>query len=185
MILNNLYSFFANFVYRIMSATHSSVLPNTKVTALKVIFQAGLIAGFLNVSAVIILLMNNSSVENPAILFNYIASGLIGSGAFKAGIAGVALGVALHFFISLSFAFLFYLIYPQVKRLIVSPFISGILYGLFIWFVMNFVVLRLSKIDHIPLTISDCFTGLILVMVFAGIPISFTINKYYKLLSAS
>lgn len=168
-----------------MSATHSSVLPNTKLSSLKVIFQAGSIAGLLSICAVIILLINNSSVDDPTILFKYIASGLIGIAAFKAGIAWVGLGVALHFFISLSFAFLFYLIYPQVKRLIVSPFISGILYGFFVWFVMNFVVLRLSRIEHIPLSITDCFTGLILVMIFVGIPISFIINKFYKQFCAS
>ena len=162
-----------------MSAHHSSLLTVYQPRAFSAVFQAGLIAGFLDAIAAIILFYNDSG-KNPIIIFNYIASGLIGPSAFKQSIPIAFLGLLLHFVIALAFALLFFLIYPQVERLKLNPFISGTLYGTFVWFIMNFVVLRLSQIPNAPLSIIDCFTELVMLIIFVGIPISLTIDKYYK-----
>lgn len=162
-----------------MSAHHSSLLTAKQPHAFKSVFQAGLIAGFLDALAAVILFFNTSG-KNPVIIFNYIASGLMGPAAFKGGLSIAFLGLLLHFIIAFAFALLFFLIYPQVKRLKLNPLLSGTFYGTFVWFVMNFVVLRLSRIPNVSLNIIDCFTELLVLVIFVGIPISLTVDKHYK-----
>ena len=162
-----------------MSVQQSSILGAKQPGAYRSVIYAGLIAGFLDVLAAVILFANKSG-NNPIIIFNYIASGLIGPTAFKGGLPIVLLGLLLHFLIAFAFALLFFMIYPQVKRLIMNPLLSGFFYGIFVWFMMNFVILRLSRIPNMPLNIVDFFTELLVLIVFLGIPISLTIGKHYK-----
>lgn len=162
-----------------MSAYHSSFLTAKQPRAIKSVLQAGLIAGFLAAAAAIILFFNTTG-KNPIIIFNYVASGLIGPSAFTGGVPIAFLGLLLHFIIAVAFALLFFLIYPQIKRLKINPFVSGIFYGTLVWFIMNFVVLRLSQIPNVPLSIIDCFTELLLLIIFLGVPISLTVDKHYE-----
>src|SRR5690349_18051245 len=73
-----------------------------------------------------------------------VASGLLGAAAFKGGVAIGALGLFLHFVIALSAATIFYLASRWVPFLLRRPIISGVIYGLIIYAVMNLVVLPLS-----------------------------------------
>ena len=73
-----------------------------------------------------------------------VASGLLGAPAFNGGLATAALGLALHFFIAFSAAAIFYMAARTIPILTQRAFLSGILYGLVIYAVMNLVVLPLS-----------------------------------------
>ena len=81
-----------------------------------------------------------------------VASGLLGKASFEGGNATVLLGLALHFFI----AFVMALVYVRASRhlpvLTAKPLLMGVLYGVALYVVMNFVVVPLSQIGFRPLT---------------------------------
>lgn len=66
----------------------------------------GLIAGTLDISENLI--FNQLRGITPQMVFQYIASGLIGMKSFGAGSASVALGVVLHYCIALIWTAIFY-----------------------------------------------------------------------------
>lgn len=96
-----------------------------------------------------------------------IASGVLGVSSFKGGLTSAALGVGLHFLIALSFAAFYNAaarIFPVLTR---QAMLCGPLYGAAIYFLMNWVVLPLSrapKFKHNPVsTLSDLASHLFLV----------------------
>src|SRR5260370_37563812 len=60
----------------------------------------GLLAGTLDIAENLI--FNQARGITPQMVFQYIASGLLGMRAFRAGFLSVALGVVLHYFIALA-----------------------------------------------------------------------------------
>lgn len=66
----------------------------------KTIFIAGLVAGTLDAVAAILLFAHPVTLHNISNIFRYIASGLIGQGAFANGLVYPFLGLFLHFLIA-------------------------------------------------------------------------------------
>lgn len=102
-----------------------------------------------------------------------IASGLLGAAAFKGGAATAALGLALHYGIVIVAAFVFWLVARRRAWLRDEPITAGLLYGVAIYAVMNFVVLPLSAYPfpmNFPLLRTA--TGLLAHMVLVGLPIA-------------
>ena len=133
----------------------------------------GVFAGTLDIGAAALL----NSVS-PLVVLLSIASGILGKTAYHAGLAGVALGLGLQWMMS-SIAALIYLIggrlLPLSRR---SWTASGILYGLVVFFVMNYVVVPLSaavpKVVFTPLT----FMGNLLANVVFGLIIAFVVHRF-------
>jgi hypothetical protein len=75
-------------------------------------------------------------------------------------------------------AFLF-LIYPAVSKFIKNKFIIGILYGLFIWAIMNLVVVPLSKATQFPFNIKQAVIAALILICMIGIPVALIAHQYY------
>jgi hypothetical protein len=107
-----------------------------------------------------------------------VASGLLGPAAFQGGMSTAALGLCLHFFIAFSAAAVFYLASRRLPLLTRRPVLSGILYGVLIYAVMNLVVLPLSAYPRrtsFPLLVLA--TGLFVHMFFIGLPIALATRR--------
>lgn len=86
----------------------------------------------------------------PGVILTFIASGLIGKAAFHVGLTAVALGLALQWSMALIIAGI-YLLVGRAVRLAPRNWIArGLVAGLVIFIVMNFVVLPLSAAPHLP-----------------------------------
>lgn len=111
----------------------------------RVVAVAGLLAGALDLTFAFIFYSFQGATA-PGILRG-IASGLIGhEAAFAAGSAPVALGAALHFFIAVSAAFVFYAASRRFPLLVRRPLASGAAFGVAVYLVMHFIVIPLSRI---------------------------------------
>jgi uncharacterized membrane protein YagU involved in acid resistance len=86
-------------------------------------------------------------VSPPAILRG-IASGVLGHGAFSMGPWTIALGAALHFFIAVCAAFIFYLASRRFSVLTRRPLLCGAIFGLAVYIAMHFMVLPLSRVHY-------------------------------------
>jgi hypothetical protein len=74
---------------------------------------------------------------------------------------------------------LFYYLYPRMKVLTANKFIVGLLYGIFVWCVMNLIVVPLSQIPARPFQLQGAVINAVVLMFMIGLPISLMANKYY------
>ena len=147
--------------------------------AVRTVIWAGFVAGVLDALAAMTLFMIRGG-KNPTDVWKYVASGLFEKVALTGGSDMVLWGLAFHFFIALSFALFFFLIYPRLHRLIPSPVVAGLLYGVFAWLVMNRIVLPLSNVPAAPFNLVRALIGMAIIMVMVGLPIALIINRYYR-----
>jgi Na+/alanine symporter len=110
-----------------------------------------------------------------------IASGLIGRSAFQGGTATWILGLALHFFIALSMAAVYYAASRKLRFLTEYPLVCGLFYGMGLYLVMNLVVVPLSAIHaRGPLNREDLIQGLLVHMFLIALPIAYSVRMFSK-----
>lgn len=80
----------------------------------------------------------------PTRIFQSIAAGLLGRASFEGGMRTAMLGVVLHYFIALSIVVVYWLIARRVPLLLRYAVPCGVVYGLIVYAVMNYVVIPLS-----------------------------------------
>jgi len=154
-------------------------LPTAKGTSLvKAILLAFLIAGTLDIAAAFINYMAQGG-KKPEIILKFIASGVFDRDAFKGGWDMMAWGLFFHYLIAFLFTLFYFMIYPFLKLQKVHPVVSGLVYGVFVWLIMNQVVLRLSHVPSQPFDIKQAVIGMLILMFCLGLPISLIANKYY------
>ena len=100
-----------------------------------VVLWIGLLAGTLDITENLI--FNQLRGISPKMVFQYIASGLVGRKAFQGGLGSVALGVVLHYAIALIWTGMFYLASRRVLIAIRRPIVSGLLYSCAIYLFMK------------------------------------------------
>lgn len=114
----------------------------------------------------------------PALAVKAVASGLLGRAALEGGASMFVLGLALHFFIALSAALLYYLASTRLALLRERVLVPGAVFGVSVYLVMNFVVLPLSaapfKLSYPPLTLA---LGLLVHVVCIGWPIAAFVRR--------
>jgi hypothetical protein len=110
--------------------------------AARTIAVTGLIVGAMDISSAIIIAIARGSTVTR--LMQFIASGLLGPTAFQGGPAIVALGLALHFLIAFSLVAVFYAATRSFGFLRRQAVVSGLVYGLIVFGVMNLIVLPFS-----------------------------------------
>jgi hypothetical protein len=106
----------------------------------------------------------------PVRIFHSIASGLLGRSAFQGGVATAALGVCLHFFIAFLIVSVFYLASLGAPVLTRYPLAAGVLYGIAVYFVMNYVVLPLSAAGRGPFVLPVFVNGILIHALGVGMP---------------
>jgi hypothetical protein len=114
----------------------------------------------------------------PERLLQLIASGLLGNEAYSGGLPVAALGLTLHVVIAISLAAVYWVTVQRFQMLSRYAMVSGMIYGMVIFVVMNFVVLPLSAFPH-PFRFSLVGTGTnFLAHVFlVGVPIALAARK--------
>jgi hypothetical protein len=153
----------------------------------KLVFRSGpitailritLVAGTLDISENII--FNAFRHVTPYMIFQYIASGLVGMKSFDAGIASVALGVAIHYAIALAWTVLFFVASRRLEILVRRPVICGLLYGGVVYMIMNFVVLPLTRVPHSEkaTTLASRINGVAALLFCIGLTISLMVRRH-------
>jgi hypothetical protein len=143
------------------------------------IFLGGLIAGTLDLTAACVYSWLRASVS-PVRVFQFIASGVLGTDSFTGGAKSAVLGVALHFLIATVATTVFYFASRAWFFLIEHPIVSGLLYGIPVYAFMNFVVLPLSQVTQRPQPISSRLINLAILMFCIGLPIALIVRRYAR-----
>jgi len=119
--------------------------------------------------------------STPDRVFCYVASGVFGQDAFAGGLPIAAMGLLFHFIVAMGWTALFFVVLPKISFFSSNKFAAGAVYGIFIWIMMNFVVVPLSNVPPGPFH----FTWKTLIMIgihmfVIGVPISYFANNYYS-----
>lgn len=142
------------------------------------ILLAGLVAGTLDALAAIALYLARGG-KTPTTIFKYIASGVFGSDAFSGGAAMIVWGIFFHYLIAFSFTLFFFWVYPKVPFLQKNKVVSGLLYGLCVWLVMNLIVVPLSQVPPPTFELSNAIINILILMGCIGLPIAFFAHHFY------
>jgi uncharacterized membrane protein YagU involved in acid resistance len=140
---------------------------------IKTIFLAGLVAGTLDILAAIVIL----SKMNAEKLLQYVASGVYGKAAFEGGAKMAWAGLGFHYLIACCFAAFFYILFNIVPFVRKYKIVSGLLFGIFVWIVMNLIVLPFTNVSRGSFTVKGVVLNMTILMLAMGLPISIITNK--------
>lgn len=147
----------------------------------RAILWGGLIAGALDITYAIVFSYLRSNVA-PAVILQSVASGLLGANSYQGGFATAALGLFLHFLIAYIWAALYYFASLKLDVLARVPYVCGVVYGVLIYVVMNYVVIPLSAVPPRtgPRPTLVLVTGLLIHMLGIGLPIALATRRFSK-----
>jgi hypothetical protein len=114
----------------------------------------------------------------PLHVWQGVASGLLGERAFREGWLSGGIGLLLHFAIAFSVAAVFVEACPQLPFLARAYWISGPLYGVIVFLVMNLAVVPISARPKRPASSQIIFVQLIIHVLFVGLPIAMAANRF-------
>ncbi|OQP61285.1 hypothetical protein A3860_06125 [Niastella vici] len=146
---------------------------------LKTIAWVGLLAGTLDILAAFIQVYIARGTS-PEIVLRFIASGAFGKVAFSGGWQMPLAGLLFQYIIAYSFTTLFFLLYPSIKIMSKSIAATAIVYGIFIYVVMNMVVLPLTRIPAITFHLDKALLASGILIVAIGLPLSIFARKFYR-----
>lgn len=149
---------------------------SSRSKAFSLVLRVGFIAGTLDITEDLV--FNQFRGIAPTMVFQYIASGLIGVKSFHGGLASAALGMVLHYVIALTWTGVFYAVSRKFASLGRRPVIWGLLYGSAVYLFMNLIVLPLSGVPHTPsaTTTPALINGVLAVIVCIGLAISLLVS---------
>jgi hypothetical protein len=130
-------------------ATANTLSLTTRNSLLRTIVLGGMcifIIQFIHQWVVATLLQGNPF----ALVWQYIASGALGTAAFEAGVATVLLGLLFHLIISFIIAGVFILSADRIPLLRRYAMAGALLYGFGVFIVMNLIVVPLSAAPPVP-----------------------------------
>lgn len=105
----------------------------------------------------------------------------MGKSATTPGTTLIAIfGLALHYFIAFSFTIFFFLIYPKLKIMAWNKYVTAFVYGLFVWAIMNLVVVPLSNVTHGTFNLKNAAINAGILIIAIGLPVSLIAQVYYS-----
>lgn len=153
-----------------------------KKSSIKVILLAWLLVGTLDILSAFVDYYISTG-DNPLFILKYVASGALGEAAFAGGAGTMLLGLLFHYLFAFFFTVLFFWLYPRIGFLSRNKILTGIGYGIFVWIIMNLIVVQLSRAPHAPIKdmkAEKILKSALILIAMIGLPLSFIANKYFS-----
>lgn len=159
-------------------AARAAISPRRR--ALAAILWITLVAGTLDIGENII--YNAFRSVTPYMIFQYIASGLIGRAAFGAGWASVALGVLIHYLIAFTWAAIFFMASWKLPVLVRRAVVAGLIYGGIVYLLMTYLVLPLTRVPHLtrPITLAGRVNAIAALLFCIGLTIALLTRRHFQ-----
>ncbi len=146
----------------------------------KRLLLTGLIAGTLDIlSAYVNGFIRTGHISRK--MFQYIAGGAIGlKNSLNGGLPVILLGVFIHYFIAFLFTFFFFVLYRKNRFFGLNKFVAALVYGIFIWTVMNLIVLPLSALPPGTIKPGNALLDCLILAAMIGLPCAISASAYYR-----
>jgi uncharacterized membrane protein YagU involved in acid resistance len=135
---------------------------------LSAIFLGGVIAATIDIGAASLI-----TGRSPTFIMQAIAGGLLGKATFDGGIGTMILGTVLQELMGILIATIYVVLSKTVSRLLRRWILSGLAYGVIIFFVMNYVVVPLSALKSTPHFTPVKFAANMAAMLLFGLIVAF------------
>ncbi len=144
------------------------------------IVKAGLIVGTLDILSAFIHVFIKTGNFIPLAILKFVASGVFGKDAAAGGSMMVLAGLFIHYSIAITFTIAFFLLYPRIKTLSKNKIITGIIYGILVWAIMNLIVLPFTNVSPRPFNMLNAILNIGILIICVGIPLSLMADSFYK-----
>ncbi|HYC98102.1 hypothetical protein [Brevundimonas sp.] len=142
--------------------------------------RAAVLAGLAGGAADILTAFVIYRPATPVVILQAVGSGVLGAEAFSGGVGAAAFGLAAHFLIAIIFAAIFVAAAVQAPVALRRPVLSGLLFGVVVYGVMNAIVVPLSMSPERP-TPPDHMIGLgLMAHAFFGLALSFVAARMLR-----
>ena len=138
----------------------------------------GLIAGTMDITAALVVYGHYGLT--PIRLLQDIAAGLLGVRAFEGGLPTALLGLLCHFVVAFGAAAVFFLASRSLSFLIQHAVLSGVLYGVAVYFFMNRIVVPLSAARKYPFSLKMMVIGVVIHIFCIGLPIALSVKQFSR-----
>lgn len=143
------------------------------------VIKAGAIVGTLDILAACTYYAIKTGGSNPLNVLKFVAAGVFGKDASTGGGMMILAGLIFHYCIAFAFTVFFFWLFSKTLVLARNKIMTGVLYGIFIWTVMNLVVIPLSNIPPRPFNVVNSIINAVILIVCIGLPLSFMANKSF------
>jgi hypothetical protein len=143
------------------------------------ILISGILVGSLDILSAFLFVFIKTGKPQVFNILKFIASGIFGKAASTGGRKMILAGLILHYLIAFLFTVFFFWLYPRMQILSKNRWASGIIYGAFVWIVMNGVVVPLSNVAHRPFSLTGALINVCILIICIGIPLSLIANSYF------
>jgi hypothetical protein len=158
-----------------MNVTTTANQTNYQGPALRGILLGGFFAGLADfIYPTVKTVINGGPWVRP---WKGVASGLLGQTARDGGLEMVVLGAALHWFICISAAAILYFVASRVKFIPRQWILLGIIHGIAVLLVMNYVILPLSAIGQGIYPLATLHISAFWHIVLVGLPTAFFVSR--------
>jgi hypothetical protein len=114
----------------------------------------------------------------PVRLLQGIAAGVLGKASFNGGWLTALLGLFFEYVIAYGAAIVFVVAARRIHFLLQHAILSGIAYGIAVYFFMNQIVVPLSRAMKFPFSWQGMIIGLIIHIFCVGLPISLAARRF-------
>jgi hypothetical protein len=156
---------------------------STFTEKLKPVIMAGLVVGTLDGIAASLHTFAKIG-RGPEVVFRFVASGVMGPDAFTGGTGMMWLGILFHYLVATGWSALYIALYPSLKKISDRTWINGPLYGIFVWLMMQYVVVPMTNVRAGKPTAEGVIIGLIIHMTVVGFAIAYTTRRYDQRIAA-
>ena len=153
-------------------------MTSTKPRPIPAIITGGLLAGALDIT--VAFLVYGYFGAKPIPLLQGIAAGAIGPSSFNGELATAALGLFFQFLIATIWTTIYVIASHSISFLMTNAPLAGVLYGIFVYFFMNRVVVPLSAARKYPFTIRGMVIGVTIHIVCVGLPIALVTRRFAR-----
>jgi uncharacterized membrane protein YagU involved in acid resistance len=146
----------------------------------KTILLSGFVAGTMDMLAAILVYSVIMQKVTTIQILHGIAAGVFGKDTVGSSTTMALIGLLFHYIIAYCFAIGYFIVYPYIPLLRKQKILSGLLYGLFVWAVMNLIVVPLSNAYHGSFKWDSALRAAAILMICIGLPISLITHSYYQ-----
>ncbi|GAA0644929.1 hypothetical protein [Brevundimonas lenta] len=142
--------------------------------------RAAVLAGLAGGAADILTAFVIYRPASPVQILQAVASGLLGPASFRGGMTSAAIGGVAHFAISIIFGAMFVIAAGQAPVLLRRPVLSGLSFGVFVYGVMNAIVVPLSMAPDRPVPPAHMIGLGLMAHAFFGIALALTAARLLR-----
>ena len=145
----------------------------------RTVFLSGLLVGTFDITAALVQFYIKTG-KDPLIVPKYIASAVFGKDAYSGGNQMVVYGFLFHYLVAFIWTLFFFLIYPKLKLQSWNRVITAVLYGIFIWIIMNRLVVPMSNASVSAFNLKQAVIAALILIAAIGLPLSFIAHRFYS-----